>query len=101
MIQRINIKTIDKNCLKIYLNFILKTLTYFNIKFKYIYLPKKTKKIIFLKSPHVFKKAKEHFKFTQYEVYLIVKIKNLNYLKNLIYLYKPNTLKIKITVEGR
>jgi len=101
MIQKIKIKTVNKGCLKVYLNFLLKTFKYYNIKFKYIFLPKKTKKLIFLKSPHVFKKAKEHFKFTEYSVFLIFKVKNLNSLKNFVYFYKPTTLKIKFTFEGR
>ena len=33
---------------------------------KSLSLPKKTKKIVVLKSPHVNKKAKEHFSLTQY-----------------------------------
>ena len=34
---------------------------------KFLSLPKRTKKIVVLKSPHVNKKAKEHFSLTQYK----------------------------------
>jgi len=101
MIQKIKLKTVNNNCLKIYLNFLFKIFKYYNIKFKYVFLPKKIKTLTFLKSPHVFKKAKEHFKLTEYSVFLIFKVKNLNSLKSFMNLYKPTALKIKITLERR
>jgi len=53
----------------------LKTLKNLHIK-KIIYLPIQTKKIVLLKSPHVHKKAQEHFIFKKYSVLLFCENKN-------------------------
>ena len=53
----------------------LRTLNNFNIK-KIIYLPIQTKKVVLLKSPHVHKKAQEHFIFKKYSVLIISDDKN-------------------------
>lgn len=53
--------------------------------------------MIFLKSPHVNKKSKEHFSFSKYKLLCIFYDNNNNY-KNIFY-YKPTTLKIKILKE--
>jgi hypothetical protein len=60
--------------------------------FKVIFLPKKQKKFVFIRSPHVNSKSKEHFKITKYQRLYIVKssIESLN-----IFLSKtPNDLNI-------
>ena len=38
-----------------------------DVKVSYLPLPTRTKKIVVLKSPHVNKKAKEHFSLTQFK----------------------------------
>ena len=58
------------------------------------FFKKKKKRYIFLKSPHVFKKAKEHFEITSYKV--LIQLKTTLNFKELFKLYKPKTIKIKI-----
>jgi ribosomal protein S10 len=62
-----------------------------------IYLPVKQKKLSLLKSPHVNKKAFEHFQFTKYT--LIIKISFTFFLRNLLnqaLVNKPQTIKMAL-----
>jgi len=61
-------------------------------EFKVTFLPKKQKKFVFIRSPHVNSKSKEHFKITKYQRLYVVKssIESLN-----VFLSKtPNDLNI-------
>lgn len=95
--NQIQIESVNKKCFNLYLSFILKTFLLLNIKVKMFCLPQKLKKITFLKSPHVFKKSKEHFELRKYKVFL-----NFNSKKEFLYfliLNKPSTIKIKINLK--
>lgn len=62
-----------------------------------IFLPVKQKKVSLLKSPHVNKKAFEHFQFTKYT--LIIKISFTFSLQNLLnqaFVNKPQTIKMTL-----
>lgn len=61
---------------------------------KVVILPKKQKRFVFIKSPHVNSSSKEHFQITKYKRLVYVKL-SLSLLKN--FLTKlPNTLNISI-----
>ena len=60
---------------------------------KSIVLPKKTKKFVLLKSPHVNKKSKEHFQLTRYQRLYYINCKSLLLLQQLL-LKAPNDLNI-------
>jgi len=99
---KINIKTIEQQKFKHYLNFIENILKKSNIFFKKINLPQKTKRIVLLKSPHVNKKAMEHFQLKTNRSTIIIKIqsKSLNFLYKLLILNKPKTIKVNLINIG-
>jgi len=84
--------------LETYLLYIQNNLKLLNLSSNSFFLPKKEKRITLLRSPHVFKKSKEHFKLTKYTV--ILKIKNNNNSKldinsfYYLFLNKPNSINI-------
>jgi len=95
--KKIRIKSSCNYTLKaysLYLESILKSLS---VKYSIFYLPKEEQKLTLLKSPHVYKKAKEQFKIETYKV--IISIKDLdNNLNKLVpfLINKPKAIFIKI-----
>lgn len=96
---KIKLESLNSKTLSLYIKFLLKVLILGNVKTQIAYLPNVTKRITFLKSPHVFKKAKEHFQLTKNSVSLACNV-NLQDLKPFL-LNRPNTIKIKIVYEKR
>jgi ribosomal protein S10 len=82
---------------EIYKNFTTGFLKKLNIEYKLVNLPKKKKRITLLKSPHVYKKAREQFESKVFNSLILIKNQNIkfNFLKFLI-INKPKPLKIKI-----
>jgi small subunit ribosomal protein S10 len=94
---KLKIKTTEFQILKIYTKFLINFLKKLNIKYKNINLPKKIKRITLLKSPHVYKKAREQFECKTFTSTIIInndKLK-LGFLKFLI-INKPKALKLKL-----
>ena len=96
--MQIKLKSIDKKTLNIYINFIKKNFNNFNNKINIFNLPSKKKKIAFLKSPHVNKKAQEHFNLTIYKKLIVIKSINIEFLKYLL-INKPKYIKLTIKKE--
>ena len=96
---QLKIESLSKKTLVFYIKFILKLFYIYQIKPKVNYLPCISKRFTFLKSPHVFKKAKEHFAIKKHRVILTCNLKIQN-LKQIL-INRPNTVKIKITCEKR
>lgn len=94
---QIKIESVDQKSLKIYTNYLKTLLNLKKIEYNIFNLPVYKKKMVFLKSPHVNKKSKEHFFFIKYKLLCIFYANNNSY-KNIFY-YKPTTLKIKILKE--
>lgn len=92
----VKIKSIKKEILILYKIFLINILKKQNIEFSITYLPKKKKKITLLKSPHVYKKAREQFEIIKYS--LIIKIyTNINSkLFNILITNKPTGIIMKI-----
>lgn len=65
----------------------------FTPKFKIVFLPKKKKRFVLLKSPHVNKKSKEHFQFLQYQRLYYINELSLSIFKDCL-LKSPNDLNI-------
>ena len=65
-------------------------------EFKTIFLPTKQKNFVLLKSPHVNKKSKEHFKLLRHTRLYYVSFSSVLLLKTLL-LIAPNDLNIKFT----
>ena len=92
----LNLKSIKKETLILYKTFLINILKKQNIDFSIAYLPKKRKKITLLKSPHVYKKAREQFEIIKYSI--VIKIyDNINSkLFNILITNKPTTIVMKI-----
>ena len=86
----------DKDSLLLYKAFLIKIFTKFNIKFKVLSLPIKTRRITLNKSPHVNKTAREQFEIKTYKI----TFKVLNHFQKLplkyVLLNKFKNEKIKI-----
>lgn len=93
---KITLTSTNKKILYFYKLFLLKFLKKFFIPYKSISLPIKQRKISLLTSPHVYKKAWEHFKSHQYKKVFIIKSSNLNQLPFLILKNKIKTINVKI-----
>ena len=63
--QKIKIETINKNTLIFYTKFLIKILNFYNINFKYFFLPKKKKKVYFFKISACAQKIKRTFCFNK------------------------------------
>ena len=95
MVQ-IKLKSHDKESLILYKTFIIKILENFNISYKRIDLPTRKKKLTILKSPHVYKSAREQFIIKTYKTFILLDTEiSLSKLKRLI-INKPKTIKINI-----
>lgn len=79
--------------LDIYLLSLQKLLKLNNSKITHSFLPKKKNKITLLKSPHVFKKAKEQFEFNLYKVVINIELTPLQ-LKYVLQ-NKPKAISLK------
>ena len=76
---KINIKTIEQQKSKQYINFITKVLKNLHFFFKIINYPTKIKRLTLLKSPHVNKKAMEHFHLKSNKSSIIIKMKAVDH----------------------
>ncbi len=98
---QINIKSFKQQTLTTYISFLKNILKKLNLNFFLINIPKKTKKMTLLKSPHVHKKAREQFQMCLYKKVIYVNInKNMMYLKALL-LNKPKLLNITVKYIGK
>lgn len=92
----LKIYSVNKKCLNLYTQFVINLLKNFQVKYKIAFLPKKKKYITFLKSPHVNKRAQEHFCLIKHQILII--IKDLNLLKILLS-NKPASIQLKIKIQ--
>jgi ribosomal protein S10 len=88
----IKYKSTNKEILKHYQYFLNTILKQNQIHFTCFNLPTTNKRIVLLKSPHVYKKAKEHFEKKTFSFFLYVFITN----KDLKYLFlnKPKAIRL-------
>jgi ribosomal protein S10 len=96
---KINIKTIEQQKSKQYINFIIKILKNLNFFFKIVNYPTKTKRLTLLKSPHVNKKAMEHFQLKSHKSSILIRMKPLDnsFFYKILILNKPKSVKINVT----
>lgn len=94
----IKLKSIDIKILLFYKVFIIDILNTLNISYKTVNIPKKVKKMTLLKSPHVCKRAKEHFQLVTHKTLIIINsFLSTQILTSLLY-NKPKGLKLVINV---
>jgi ribosomal protein S10 len=97
----IHLKSKSKETLDLYKDFIKKLLNNLNINHSIFFLPISKKRITLLKSPHVNKKAKEHFFLKEYKAILTLNISLSKQILNHILLNKPQIISFKLVyIEG-
>jgi ribosomal protein S10 len=98
---KINIKTIEQQKSKQYISFITKILKNLKVFFKIINYPTKIKRLTLLKSPHVNKKAMEHFHLKSNKSSIIIKMKPENHIffYKILILNKPKFIKMNLTTN--
>ena len=98
MIRSIYIKSSCNYTLQAYVFYLQKSFNLLNLNSSVFYLPRISKKITLLKSPHVFKKAKEQFELREYKA--VIKIIDcdsqfLNKIKFVLF-NRPKSIQLKI-----
>lgn len=98
MIKSLHIKSSCNYTLQAYVFYLEKTFKLLSLDVSVFYLPRVSKKITLLKSPHVFKKAKEQFELREHKA--IIKIidcdpKFLNKIKFVLF-NRPKSIQLKI-----
>ncbi len=98
MIKSLYIKSSCNYTLQAYVFYLQKTFKLLNLNISVFYLPRLSKKITLLKSPHVFKKAKEQFELREYKA--VIKIIDcdsqfLNKIKFVLF-NRPKSIQLKI-----
>jgi ribosomal protein S10 len=91
----LTVRSINNFVLKAYCIFLFNVFQKLKLKFSSIKLPKKTKTITVLKSPHVYKKAFEHFNLITFSSFFVFKSVPYNLFKFML-LNKPKMLKLKL-----
>ena len=72
-------------------------LSFSNMDFSLINLPRKKRRITLLKAPHVNKKAKEHYELICYSRLLV--LSNISNKQLIIFLKQiPNNIRVKLTI---
>lgn len=89
---QIKLSSYSQKTLNLYIEFLKLNFKKVNIKFSKFDLPKTKKKITLLKSPHVYKKSKEHFEIKKFKTVFVFKdFVNITTLKHLV-LNKPHSI---------
>jgi small subunit ribosomal protein S10 len=92
--MHIKLKSTNVRILSIYIIFLLKVLGKLNVSYKIINSPKKIKRLTLLKSPHVYKKAREQFEFAIYKKCILLSSPISNNVLDFLLINKPKGLKI-------
>ncbi len=96
--KQIIIKSSCNYTLKAYVSYLELLFKKLNLNSSIFYLPSSERKITLLKSPHVYKKAKEQFKVATYKVVISIEITNnlsLSQIGSLL-INKPKAVFVKI-----
>ena len=93
---QISLKSLNKESLNIYQNFINKILKSLNVQHSCINMPTKIKKLTLLKAPHVYKKAREQFIIKSYKTLIILKTEISSNKLKLLILNKPKSGQIRV-----
>ena len=98
MIKNIYIKSSCNYTLRTYIYYLQKILNFLQVDFAVFFLPMTSNKITLLKSPHVFKKAKEQFELREYKVVIQIKKNNFESLENIKFALfnRPKSIHLRI-----
>ncbi len=98
MIKYIYLKSSCIHTLQAYSSYLEQVFKHLSIDFSIFYLPRVSKKITLLKSPHVYKKAKEQFELREYKAVIKFELNSTSTVDSMKFaLYnKPKCIKLKI-----
>ncbi len=98
MIRSIYIKSSCNYTLQAYVFYLQKTFKLLNLNVSIFYLPRVSKKITLLKSPHVFKKAKEQFELREYKAVVKILDSDSQFLDKVKFVLfnRPKSIQLKI-----
>ena len=101
---KLEIKSLNKKIFLQYKDFLINFLKLQNIKASCFILPIKKKRITLLKSPHVYKKARDQFELKQYKFVLensnVLNISIIKFFK-IILLNKPKLIMLKLLINRK
>jgi small subunit ribosomal protein S10 len=98
---QINLKSYTSNPLKIFSQFFIKLLKKLKLNFSIINTPIKKKRITLIKSPHVYKKAREQFELRIHKKTFFIKNFNNITLINSLLINKPKLINFNIKYIGK
>lgn len=93
---QIKIKSLHKDSLNLYKNFLSKTLQSIRINFSICNLPKKKNRITLLKSPHVNKSAREQFEIKYYSTVIQLDDDINHKILEILLINKPKSVSVSI-----
>lgn len=97
---KLSFNSVNLTLLKGYVSFLSLLFTHFRITFFLVFVPKKRHTFSLLKSPHVFKKHKEHFELLTYTaVFYIKPFKRLHFVLKYLMYNKPNLIFFRFFLE--
>ena len=93
---QIKIKSLHKDSLNLYKNFLNKTLQSIKINFSICNLPKKKNRITLLKSPHVNKSAREQFEIKYYSTIIQLNGDINHKILEILLINKPKSVSVVV-----
>ena len=93
---QIKIKSLHKESVKLYINFLQKMLRKIRVNFSIIALPKKKNRVTLLKSPHVNKSVREQFEIRYYRTLLKIKSDIDHKTLELLLINKPKSVTVSV-----
>lgn len=98
MIKSLHIKSSCNYTLQTYIFYLEKTFKLLGLNISVFYLPRVSKKITLLKSPHVFKKAKEQFELREYKAIIKILDCDSQFLHKIKFVLfnRPKSIQLKI-----
>jgi len=95
---KIKLKAINKKILTNYEIALKSLLTKEEITFSLFNLPNTRKRITILKSPHIYKKAREQFEITSYKTVIVIKSIKREVILKQILINKPRSINCSLTI---
>jgi len=89
---QLKIKSLNKESLNLYTKFLKQVFSKINIKCSIFNCPTTIKRVTLLKSPHVYKSAREQFEIKHYSCVLDFSIFDKNSIEKIVLLNKPNVV---------
>ena len=93
---QLKIKSLNKESLNLYTKFLEQVFSKTNIKYSIFNFPTTIKRVTLLKSPHVYKSAREQFEIKRYSCILKFGTSEENSIEKIVLLNKPNVVTLSL-----